>query len=117
MAHPNDTHRVVRDEYEEFYADMVESMLPPWAQSAEKGAEMVHKAAERYSKFEFDKVERQVMEKNVAHAAADGQSSDPMRLTIHTLALSMALYVPPLGAALFAYTMLRDIFPIAAQAI
>ncbi|MEO0371188.1 MAG: hypothetical protein AAF231_07000 [Pseudomonadota bacterium] len=117
VAQPNDTHQVARDEYEEFYADMVESMQPPWAQSAEKGAEMVHNAADRYSKFEFDKAEEQVMEQNVAHAVADGQSSDPMRLTIHTLALSMALYVPPLGAALFAYTMLRDIFPMAAQAI
>lgn len=38
--------------------------------------------------------------------------TQPLRLTIHTLALSLMLYVPPLGAAMFAYTMLRDVAPV-----
>jgi len=41
----------------------------------------------------------------------------PLRLTIHALALSLCLYVPALGAAMFAYTMMRDVFPVAAQAV
>lgn len=45
------------------------------------------------------------------------EPTEPLRLTIHTLALSLCLYVPPLGAAMFAYTMLRDIFPVAAHAV
>jgi len=45
------------------------------------------------------------------------EPSEPIRLTIHTLALSIALYAPPLGAAMFTYTMLRDIFPMASQAV
>ncbi|MEQ8294317.1 MAG: hypothetical protein RIA08_19135 [Roseovarius sp.] len=45
------------------------------------------------------------------------EPTKPLRLTIHTLALSLCLYVPPLGAAMFAYTMLRDVFPMAAQAV
>ena len=45
------------------------------------------------------------------------EPTKPLRLTIHTLALSLCLYAPPLGAAMFAYTMLRDIFPMAAQAV
>jgi len=36
----------------------------------------------------------------------------PMRLTIHALALTMMLYVPPVGAFMFVYTMLRDIAPL-----
>lgn len=48
---------------------------------------------------------------------ARSEPTEPLRLTIHTLALSLMLYVPPLGAAVFTYTMLRDIFPMAAQTI
>ncbi|MEO1138613.1 MAG: hypothetical protein AAFW87_04070 [Pseudomonadota bacterium] len=33
----------------------------------------------------------------------------PLRLTIHTVALSVMLYTPPLGAFLFTYSMLRDV--------
>ncbi|MEM7733041.1 MAG: hypothetical protein AAF280_09695 [Pseudomonadota bacterium] len=104
---------IIREEEEDLYAEMVETMVPPWAHSAD----MSDRARAGYSKFEFDKAEEALAEQNAAKVLAETQSSDPMRLTIHTLALSMALYVPPLGAALFAYTMLRDIFPMAAQAI
>jgi hypothetical protein len=38
----------------------------------------------------------------------------PMRLTIHALALTMMLYVPPVGAFMFVYTMLRDMAPLSA---
>lgn len=55
------------------------------------------------------------------HAAALtrwlGQRSEPtkpMRLTIHALALTMMLYVPPVGAFMFVYTMLRDMAPMSA---
>jgi len=37
------------------------------------------------------------------------EPTQPMRLTIHAVALSLMLYTPPLGAFMFAYTMLRDI--------
>lgn len=40
------------------------------------------------------------------------EPTKPMRLTIHTLALTMMLYVPPVGAFMFAYTMLRDVVPL-----
>ncbi|WP_428515867.1 hypothetical protein [Roseovarius sp.] len=33
----------------------------------------------------------------------------PLRLTVHTMALSIMLITPPLGAFLFTYSMLRDI--------
>ncbi|MEM6587273.1 MAG: hypothetical protein AAF641_02405 [Pseudomonadota bacterium] len=107
------THDVVRGEHEVLYADMVETMVPPWAHGAEIGA----KPQSAYSKSEFDRAAEELARQDVAQVMAESQSSDPMRLTIHTLALSMALYVPPLGVALFAYTMLRDIFPMAATAI
>jgi len=45
------------------------------------------------------------------------EPTEPLRLTVHTLALSLCLYVPALGAAMFTYTMLRDIFPMAAQSV
>lgn len=35
--------------------------------------------------------------------------SRPLRLTIHTFALSVMLYSPPLGAFLFTYSILRDV--------
>lgn len=37
------------------------------------------------------------------------EPTQPMRLTIHAVALSLMIYTPPLGAFMFAYTMLRDI--------
>ncbi len=37
----------------------------------------------------------------------------PQRLTIYTFGLTMMLHVPPLGAALLTYTMLRDAVPAA----
>jgi len=36
----------------------------------------------------------------------------PLRLTVHTLAITLMLYVPALGASLFTYTMLRDLVPV-----
>lgn len=36
-------------------------------------------------------------------------STKPLRLTVHTVALSIMLYTAPLGAFLFTYSMLRDV--------
>ncbi len=102
-----------RQPFAEEYADMVDSMSPPWAHTDYCGG--------LYSKAKFDAAElaAQAVD-NDAMEFASGRfrlggagSSEPMRLTIHTLALSMCLYVPPLGAAMFAYTMMRDVFPMA----
>lgn len=38
----------------------------------------------------------------------------PLRLMVHTLAITLMLYAPPLGASLFTYTLLRDIVPVSA---
>ncbi|MEL7014289.1 MAG: hypothetical protein AAFO72_13565, partial [Pseudomonadota bacterium] len=65
----------------------------------------------------FDKAEEEMVKQDQIFMASQAECSQPMRLTIHTLALSMFLYVPPLGAALFTYTMMRDMFPVAANAI
>lgn len=45
--------------------------------------------------------------------ALQGQASGPMRLSIHTFALTLMLHVPALGAFLFVYGLLRDVHPIA----
>jgi len=42
------------------------------------------------------------------------EPTKPLRLTIHALALTMMLYVPPVGAFMFVYTMLRDMAPLSA---
>jgi hypothetical protein len=42
------------------------------------------------------------------------EPTKPMRLTIHALALTLMLYVPPVGAFMFVYTMLRDMAPLSA---
>lgn len=99
---------VIRGEDEAGYADMVDTMLPPWERDTTK---------EMYSKAVFDEAEAKLGERNRMFQLTQSECSEPMRLTIHTLALSMCLYVPPLGAAMFAYTMMRDIFPVAASAI
>ncbi len=95
------------------YADMVNDMSPPWARPVSRD--------ERYSKAGFDAAEAkaagQLHDEANAFLMLTGESSQPMRLTIHTLALSIMLYVPPLGAAMFAYTMMRDVFPVAAHAV
>lgn len=39
------------------------------------------------------------------------EANAPLRLTVHTIALSVMLYTPPLGAFLFTYSMLRDLTP------
>ncbi len=43
---------------------------------------------------------------------ARAEPSQPLRLTIHTLALTLMLHVPALGAFLFVYSMLRDVVPV-----
>ncbi len=48
---------------------------------------------------------------------ARAEPTQPLRLSIHALALSLCLYVPALGVAMFAYSMLRDVFPMAANAV
>ncbi len=99
---------VIRDDYESDYADIVDTMLPPWEREQPDPA---------YSKAAFDEAEAKMEENSRTFQIGQAECSEPMRLTIHTLALSMCLYVPPLGAAMFAYTMMRDIFPVAATAI
>ncbi|GAB4293710.1 MAG: hypothetical protein Kow0058_11920 [Roseovarius sp.] len=77
-------------------------------------------AARRASAWEAMRDWMRAHAPHVPHAAARAQlaqPTEPLRLTIHTLALSLCLQVPPLGAAMFTYTMLRDIFPTAAQSI
>ena len=37
------------------------------------------------------------------------EPTKPLRLTVHTIALSVMFYTPPLGAFLFTYSMLRDV--------
>ncbi|WP_397542997.1 hypothetical protein [Roseovarius salis] len=41
------------------------------------------------------------------------EPTEPLRLTIHTVALSLLLTVPALGAFMFTYTMLRDMTQVA----
>ena len=43
---------------------------------------------------------------------ARAEPTQPLRLTIHTLALTLMLHVPALGAFLFVYSMLRDVVPV-----
>lgn len=96
------------------YADMVDAMSPPWA--GEAAADMADRrmaddAGEQHrTASEFTNDLGQML-------LTRAEPTQPMRLTIHTLALSLCLYVPALGAAMFAYTMLRDVFPMAAQAV
>jgi hypothetical protein len=105
--------QIITDEELDDYADIVSDMNPPWARAA--------KNDRAYSKAEFDAAEKAAQfgdaEGRGPMLITGSECSQPMRLTIHTLALSMCLYVPPLGAAMFAYTMMRDIFPVAATAI
>ena len=105
----NDAEDVIRSEEEDNYADMVDSMNPPWVSNKDD--------PNAFTKEIFDKAEEEMIKRNQIFLLSQSECSQPMRLTIHTLALSMCLYVPPLGAALFTYTMMRDIFPVAAQAI
>ena len=110
-ALPGDTaapEDVILEDEEADYADMVDALLPPWERDDTK---------EVYSKAVFDQAEAKMVERNARFQFGQSECSEPMRLTIHTLALSMCLYVPPLGAAMFAYTMMRDIFPVAASAL
>lgn len=106
---PYESEDEIRSEEEDNYADMVDSMNPPWVSNKDD--------ENAYSKEMFDKAEEEMARQNQMFMLSQSECSQPMRLTIHTLALSMFLYVPPLGAALFTYTMMRDIFPVAAQAI
>lgn len=103
-----DTRSTRRDRFEgapdpDSYADMADTMPPPWMR-APAGPEV----EDRPKTFTNDLGQMLLTR---------AEPTKPLRLTIHTLALSLCLYAPPLGAAMFAYTMLRDIFPMAAQAV
>ena len=96
------------------YADMVDSMSPPWMEEDDdtvtRRRSYFHSAAEGAFDPGLTNHLGQVL-------LSRAEPTQPLRLTIHTLALSMCLYVPPVGAAMFAYSMLRDVFPIAAHAV
>ncbi|MEO0780889.1 MAG: hypothetical protein AAFZ46_03940 [Pseudomonadota bacterium] len=99
----------IRSQKEHNYAEIVDTMVPPWVRNKDE--------PDAFSKEIFDKAEEEMIKRNQIFRLSQSECSQPMRLTIHTFALSMCLYVPPLGAALFTYTMMRDIFPVAANAI
>jgi hypothetical protein len=42
------------------------------------------------------------------------KSTVALRLTVHTLAVSLLIFAPPVGAFMLAYTLLRDMVPLAA---
>lgn len=115
------------EEFEAFgdYADMVDSMSPPWMEATQRTTPREELLGPREAIYPR-------APEGFAHGADAGREftnhlgqlmltraepTKPLRLTIHTLALSLCLYVPALGAAMFAYTMLRDVFPMAAQAV
>ena len=89
------------------YADMADAMSPPWMGDTSRPARPQDTDG-KGSAFTNDLGQMLLTR---------ATPTEPMRLTIHTLALSLCLYVPALGAAMFAYTMLRDVFPMAAQAV
>lgn len=91
----------------EEYSDMVNSLSPPWVGSPE------HRSfPESSSGDEF--VDLAALQSQSNFALPRSAPSQPLRLTIHTLALSLFLYAPALGAFLFAYSMLRDVTTVAA---
>ncbi|MEQ8876953.1 MAG: hypothetical protein RIC49_11155 [Phycisphaerales bacterium] len=103
-----DTGSPRRDRFEraidpDSYADMADTMSPPWMDAA--------------ADTTVDDQPRGFTNDLGQMLLTRAAPTKPLRLTIHTLALSLCLYVPPLGAAMFAYTMLRDVFPMAAQAV
>lgn len=80
---------------------------PPWMG---EGADI--EASVDYRKTDIRSKAQSVLKSNFFQRRA--QPTEPLRLAIHTFALSLMLYAPPLGAFLFTYTMLRDVFPVGA---
>lgn len=102
------------------YADMVHSMSPPWMTDAEAESKGPRKALYPHEPEGFPHrvgLSGEFTNQMGQLLLTRAEPTKPLRLTIHTLALSLCLYVPALGAALFAYTMLRDVFPMAANAV
>ncbi|MEQ9259072.1 MAG: hypothetical protein RIG84_08220 [Roseovarius sp.] len=102
------------------YADMVHSMSPPWMNDPETEAKAPREALYPQAPEGFP--HRTGIASDFTNQMGQllltrAEPTKPLRLTIHTLALSLCLYVPALGAAMFAYTMLRDVFPMAANAV
>lgn len=102
------------------YADMVHSMSPPWMTDAEAESKGPREALYPHEPEGFPHrvgLSGEFTNQMGQLLLTRAEPTKPLRLTIHTLALSLCLYVPALGAALFAYTMLRDVFPMAANAV
>ena len=89
------------------YADMVHSMSPPWTGSPEHEVVYGQPNSGAYMDPEAGPMPGQIV-------LTRSEPTEPLRLTIHTLALSLCLYAPALGAFLFAYSMMRDVTQVAA---
>lgn len=107
--------RMAFPENVEDYADMFSEMSPPWMQAdADTDSESLQDAhaARPHRRIGGSvaaitgRVER-MLEKRA-------EPTEPLRLTIHTVALSLLLTAPALGAFMFTYTMLRDMTQVTA---
>jgi hypothetical protein len=104
MAFPDDV---------EAYADMFSEMAPQFARGDHHAAEVNEDAAAdsagpglaARAAASVDPLRQALRQR--------AKPTETLRLTIHTVALSVLLAAPPLGAFMFTYTMLRDITPVA----
>lgn len=94
------------------YADMVDEMAPAWRQGAKRAGHGGERPEAGPAPDAGDRLE--LSSPFGAILLERAKPTKPLRLTIHTLALSLCLYAPPVGAAMFAYTMLRDVASMAA---
>ena len=91
--------------------DLTASMVPPWMATAEPDAGPTFAPADELA---AELLGEDMVSPNGQVLLTRSKPTQPLRLTIHTLALSLMLYAPPLGAFMFAYSMLRDVFPLTA---
>lgn len=101
------------------YADMFSQMNRPWRRGANADAATTPGQDCAPAGESPDETAETTLLSNVTgriHKMLEQRAkpTEPLRLTIHTLALSLCLYAPPLGAFMFTYTMLRDIVPMSA---
>ncbi len=117
---PGDRHRPRQDADAwqraemEAYAEMVERMAPHWECRRDHGAQAAGPADTTAAAAPEAKAGAEPAPRFGPVLLAHAEPTEPLRLTIHTLALSLCLYAPPVGAAMFTYSLLRDMTSSAA---
>lgn len=108
-ANCDDTYRNTRHVVAEDLSDV----MPPWMGADALSTELDEEHTSSGEHKDWAPKPKQCEHRNKPFALLErAEPTQPLRLTIHTLAATLLLHIPALGAFLIVYSLLRDVYPL-----